>query len=288
MFTMASALERTLTSLQAGKLRLHIARPVGLFRRKPRSHFHATAEFFLQTGGGTDFECPGETFRLGTWGVCVMPGGVPHAETPLDLKTPYGLLVCMQARDGFLVHQAVANNRREIAASRVEHLASPRGQAAFRYLDEMAGPVPEKHRRDFEKSLLEAFLITVLGELHRPSAGRASRSPLVAEAEKLARALLADPALSVAGLAGSLGCSADYLSRRFQQERGSTLSGWIVRERIAMARDLLTDPRHSISEVGWACGFTTASYFIRVFRQQTNLTPRAWREAAAAGSSPVS
>jgi AraC-like DNA-binding protein len=28
------------------------------------------------------------------------------------------------------------------------------------------------------------------------------------------------------------------------------------------------------------CGFSAASYFIRVFRQQTGLTPRAWRESA--------
>lgn len=280
MLSIARDLERTLAGLRAGRLRVRIPRQVGLFRKIPRAFFHATPEVFIQTGGATDFECPGESFRLRTWEVCLMPAGVPHIETPIDLKTPYGILVCMQARDGLLVHRAVASARREITAVSAEHLATPRGRGAFRYLEEMTAPVPEKHRREYLNSLLEAFFITALGELSRPSATTETRSPLVAETEKLARALLAAPELSVAQLAAALGCSADYLSRRFQRENGQTLTRWIARERVAMARDLLADPRHSVAEVGWMCGFSAASYFIRVFRQQTGLTPRAWRESA--------
>ncbi len=280
MLSIARDIERTLASLRAGRLRVRVPRPVGLFRRKPRSYFHPSPELFIQTGGGTEFECPGGSFRLRTWEVCVMPAGVPHAETPLDLKSPYGVLVCMQTRDGILIHRAAASPRREITAIRAEHLATSRGRGAFRYLEEISLPVPDKHRRNFEASLLEAFFITLLGELSRPSPARDPRSPLIAEAEKLARALLADPGLSVARLAGALGCSPDYLSRRFHRERGSTLSGWIARERVAVARDLLADPRHSVAEVGWMCGFSAASYFIRVFRVQTGFTPRAWRESA--------
>jgi len=280
MFSIVRDIERTLASLRAGRLRVRIPQSAGLFRRKPRSYFHASPELFIQTGGGTDFDCPSESFRLRTWEVCVMPTGVPHAETPIDLKTPYGILVCMQVRDGISINRATASPRREITAINAEHLTTLRGRGAFRYLEEISLPVPEKHRRDYEVSLLEAFFITLLGELSRPSLVRDSRSPLIAEAEKLARALLADPGLSVVRLAGALECSADYLSRRFHHERGLTLSGWIARERVAMARDLLADPRHSVAEVGWMCGFSTASYFIRVFRQQTGFTPRVWRESA--------
>lgn len=279
MKSIAGDIERTLAGLRAGRLRVRIPRQVGLFRKIPRAFFHATPEVFIQTGGATDFECPGESFRLRTWEVCVMPAGVPHIETPIDRKTPYGILVCMSARDGLLFHRAEASPRREITAVSAEHLTTARGRGAFRYLEEMTAPVPEKHRREYLHSLLEAFFITTLGELSRPSATADTRSPLVAEAEKLARALLAAPELSVAQLARALGCSADYLSRRFQGEKGQTLTRWIARERVAMARDLLTDPRHSVAEVGWMCGFSTASYFIRVFREQTGLTPRAWRES---------
>lgn len=279
MLTIARDLEVLLASLRTGRLKVHIPQEVGLFRRRTRSFFHATPELFIQTGGGTDFECPGGSFRLKAAEICIMPSGVPHAEAPVDLRTPYGVLVCMHARDGFIIQRAAATPQREIVAVATEHLSSPRGRAGFRYLDEISSrsTVPEKYRRDFHQSLLEAFLITLLSELNRPSAADASRSPLVAEAEKLARTLLPDPELSVARLARALGCSADYLSRRFREERGLTLTGWITRERMELAKDLLADPQHNVAEIGWACGFNAPSYFIRVFRQQTGTTPRAYR-----------
>ena len=282
MFTIACDLEEVLASLRTGRLNVHIPQQVGLFRRRTHSFFHATPELFIQTGGGTDFDCPGESFRLQSGETCVMPSGVPHAETPVDIQTPYGVLVCMHARDGFIIQRAAATPQREIVAVATDHLSSPRGRMGFRYLDEMSsGSVPEKYRRHFQQSLLEAFLITLLSELNRPSAAGASRSPLVAEAEKLARTLLPDPELSVARMARALGCSADYLSRRFHGERGITLTGWITRERMELARDLLADPRRNVAEIGWACGFNAPSYFIRVFRRQTGTTPRAYRMTKA-------
>jgi AraC-like DNA-binding protein len=278
MLTIALDLEKVLASLRAGRLKVHIPRQVGLFQRRARSFFHATPELFIQTGGGAEFECPGESFRLRAGEICVMPSGVPHAERPVDLRTPYGIVVCMHARDGFIIQRAAATPLREIVPVATEHLSSPRGRAGFRYLDEMSsGSVPERYRLDFQQSLLEAFLITLLSELNRPSAAGSSRSPLVAEAEKLARTLLPDPELSVARLARALGCSADYLSRRFHEEREITLTGWITRERMELARDLLADPQRNVAEIGWACGFNAPSYFIRVFRQQTGITPRAYR-----------
>lgn len=280
MNPLLSDLEHTLATLRAGRLRVRIPPRTGLFRRIPRAFFHATPEIFIQTGGATDFECPGEIFRLRAGEVCVMPAGVPHIETPIDLKTPYGILVLMQVRDGLVIHRAAASPRREITAIAAEHLTSPRGRDAFRYLEDLSAPVPAPHRRAYLSHLLGVFFITVVAEWQRPATTRETRSPLVAEAEKLARALLADPDLSVARLAAALGCSADHLSRCFHREMGQNLAGWITGERVSMARDLLREPRHSVAEVGWMCGFSTPSYFIRVFRRHVGLPPRAWRETA--------
>jgi hypothetical protein len=77
----ARDLERALSSLRTGQLKIRIAKQTGLFQRKRGCFFHATPELFIQTGGATDFECPSEIFRLRSREVCVMPSGVPHAET---------------------------------------------------------------------------------------------------------------------------------------------------------------------------------------------------------------
>ena len=145
MQAIARDLERALSSLRTGQLKIRIAKQTGLFQRKRGCFFHATPELFIQTGGATDFECPSEIFRLRSREVCVMPSGVPHAETPVDLRTPYGVLVCMHARDGFIIQRAAATRQHEIIAVSTEHLSSPRGRGGFRYLDEMpsGSMVPE-------------------------------------------------------------------------------------------------------------------------------------------------
>ena len=275
-------LEAALVRLRAGKARVCVPQTVELHRKRPRSHFHPTPELFVQMGGATVFECPAETFTAATGDLVVMPRGVPHAETPVDRRTPYGVLVCIHGREGFALHRGRATAERAIQGWGTERLASARGREAFRYLDEVAeaDKVASVHRGRFVAGLVDAFLVTLLSELHRPAVASDARSPFVREAEKLVRAMLADPELSVEGLAASAGCAADTLSRQFHKERGVTLTTWIARERVALAKELLADARYNVAEVGWACGFSAASYFIRIFRAHTGLTPRAWRVAA--------
>lgn len=278
-------LETALARVREGKARVRVPKSVELHRKRPRAHFHPTPEFFVQTGGASRFECPGEAFVAAQGDIVVMPRGVPHAETPIDRRTPYGILVCMHRVDGFVLHRGWATAERMIQGGRTERLASTRGREAFRYLDDVAeaAKVPAEHRARFVAGLVEAFLVTLLGELHRPAVESDARSPFVREAETLARTRLADPALSVEWLAASAGCAADTLSRQFHRERGVTLTTWIAKERVALAKDLLADARYNVAEVGWACGFSAASYFIRVFRAHTGMTPRAWRVAARSG-----
>lgn len=283
MLTMREELEAVRLRLQSGKLRIHLPHSSELFRNKRQGHFHATPELFFQTGGATDFDCAGEVFRQRAQEVCVIPSGMPHAETPIDTRTPYGVIVCMQARDGFFFHRAFATVDRRIVGGATDHHASVRGRGAFQFLDEMPASfsMPEKFRRTYVENLLEVFLLNLLTEMRRspePQANSA-RSPLVAEAERRALASIADPEMSVNRLARDLNCSADYLSRRFHEERGQVFTAWLNRERIAMARDFLGDSRFNIAEIGWACGFSTPSYFIRVFQKHTGLTPRAYRLA---------
>lgn len=269
--------EGVLSRLQRGRQRVHLPTQEGAWRHLPGTFFHAVPEMFIQTGGGTDFHCPGGSFASGTRDVCVMPSGVPHGEQPRDLRNPYEIVVCWPVSDGFVLHRSKSPHG-EIQAEEMAHFVSMRGKAAFRHLEEMTRPVSGPYREVYVQSLLTAFCIDLLEELQRPEPATSDVSPLMAGIERRARPLLADPELSVAGLAVLAGCSPDHLSRKFRRASGISLGQWITRERLALARDLLQDRRLSVAEVGWACGFRAASYFIRVFRNQSGLTPGAWRE----------
>lgn len=102
--------------------------------------------------------------------------------------------------------------------------------------------------------------------------------PLVLEARKHVRIHLNEASLSVREIAGALGCTPDHLSRLFRQVEGVTLMSWIACERIELAKNLLEETHHNVAEVGWASGFSEPSYFIRIFKRHTGMTPRNYRQ----------
>jgi len=239
--------------------------------------FHPEPEFFIQTGGATDFVCPGASFRLGTGEMCVIPRGLPHAETPIDLKTPYRVLVVGQA---FLLEGCADRHRRILSHPSVLWEKRVRAFEWMHYLDDLAehAILPESDRTAFIRSLLDAFLLGVLYELGwQPDVLRELEPPLVVDARKYVRIHLNESSLSVREIAGALTCTADHLSRQFHQTVGMKLMAWIARERIALAKNLLKETHHNVAEVGWASGFNEPSYFIRIFKRHVGMTPRNYR-----------
>ena len=274
----SNELERLRKRFTEGGSRLFVPEPIGLHTRQHASHFHTTPEFFLQTGGATDFECPSGSFRLQTGDVCVIPAGVPHAEIPIDSRTPYGVIVVTDHASGCMLLRGWADESRRIQSG--DFLQSPLPTKAFRFLEEASNQhlLPKGLQRGFSTGLVTAFLVSVLSGLNTDTAQQESTStPLVAEVEKIIRVEISRSDLSVATLAARVGCSADHLTRRFRAERGVALNAWITRERIDLACNLLERPEHNVAEVGWACGFSSPSYFISVFSRHKKTTPLAWR-----------
>jgi AraC family transcriptional regulator len=52
---------------------------------------------------------------------------------------------------------------------------------------------------------------------------------------------------------------------------------WLMRRRIERACEMLLDPRRSITEVAFACGFHSSQHFATRFRKQIGCTPSAYR-----------
>ncbi len=279
-----TALWDALQQLRAGRLKISIPPTIGLYRRWPLAHFHGTAEFFYQTGGATDFECPGEAFRVKQGEVCIIPSGVPHAETCVNLNTDYAALVAMHNAAGFTVLNSFADDQGRIGNRELTNYSGNRGHTAFSFLEEAATASSMKPvlRSAYISSLVEAFLVALLSDIAKGSVPSLTEhsSPLVSNARKLVLAQLSDPKLSVAGIARQLTYHPDHLSRIFQQNLGTTLGEWILRERIQAAKTLLSQSHHNVSEVCWACGFSSPSYFIRVFRARTGSTPGQFRTRA--------
>ncbi len=78
-------------------------------------------------------------------------------------------------------------------------------------------------------------------------------------------------------LAQYAGLSERHLARCFAAEVGLSPMDYLNRYRIAQARRLLDGSDASIAQVMEAVGFGDSSYFARIFRRETGMSPRAYR-----------
>lgn len=82
-----------------------------------------------------------------------------------------------------------------------------------------------------------------------------------------------------AALAAGAGISLRQLERLFAGELGTTIDRYALRLRLDHARLLLAQTSLSITEIGVACGFASASHFSRSYRAQFKASPSAQRQA---------
>lgn len=71
--------------------------------------------------------------------------------------------------------------------------------------------------------------------------------------------------LSARHVAAALGLNSAYLQRCFTRETGQTLGDFILQQKLELSRHLLRDGSLSIKQVAQQCGFTSSTYFGRMF-----------------------
>ena len=70
-----------------------------------------------------------------------------------------------------------------------------------------------------------------------------------------------------------------YVSHLFVEKMGISFSTWLRELRMEHAKKLLTGSRLSITEVASMSGYNDTSQFIRIFRQETGMTPKKYRDS---------
>lgn len=69
-----------------------------------------------------------------------------------------------------------------------------------------------------------------------------------------------------------------YLSKLFHAETGMKISDYIIREKIHVAKNMLAYSEFTCTEIAEYLSFSSDSYFGKVFKGETNLTPTAYRK----------
>jgi AraC family transcriptional regulator, transcriptional activator FtrA len=90
-----------------------------------------------------------------------------------------------------------------------------------------------------------------------------------------------DERLTVERIAGHAHLSVRTLSRRFRATFGVPVMEWVIRQRVARARELLETTDLSITEIAFACGFGSLESLRVQFAEHTRTSPSRYRATFA-------
>ena len=85
--------------------------------------------------------------------------------------------------------------------------------------------------------------------------------------------------IHISELAQNMDCSKSTLARRFRQAVGSTPLQYLQQQRTANAKEMLRATNLSVGEIAWRVGLHDVSYFTKLFRKHSGLTPARYRKS---------
>lgn len=83
--------------------------------------------------------------------------------------------------------------------------------------------------------------------------------------------------LGLSELSAVAGMSPHYFAEMFKRSTGYAPHRYVLLQRIERAKQILSDPRWTILEVGLNAGFKNASHFARMFRKFVGASPSRFR-----------
>lgn len=93
--------------------------------------------------------------------------------------------------------------------------------------------------------------------------------------------------ISLADMAGAAGLSRMHFAAQFRLATGLRPHDFLLRCRIEVAQELLTDTDQRVIDIAMAVGFQTQAHFTTVFKRLVGDTPRHWRVVKARQSTVV-
>lgn len=88
---------------------------------------------------------------------------------------------------------------------------------------------------------------------------------------------LSDAAFTIEQLCKLVFMSHSQLHRKLDALTGCSPNKFIRMIRLAKAKEMLREPKNTISTIAYECGFNDPAYFSRVFKQEHGETPQEWR-----------
>jgi len=274
-------LTKQIAELNRDRVRLHLPRRLGLMRFIPGSPFHLHDELFLQVSGLTTFGFPEETCKVGPGEICLVSRGLPHREKLRAWKGPFFNIVIAYMADHVRCH--LARQKADGKPAIITSIELPTIHS--QHLSDLLKNAADWSQQDdapHQFAIKGSFLtnLSILLTTVRQETTDTHEPLKVTQVRQLVVQYLSDPRLSVSRIGQSLQASPDYLSALFRKAMNKSIAAYITERRMSVARDFLVSSTLNISEISQASGYDDPSYFTRVFRKETGMAPRQYRDHA--------
>lgn len=87
-----------------------------------------------------------------------------------------------------------------------------------------------------------------------------------------------DETLRLETVAAYVGLNPSYFSSIFKRELNISFSNYLTQKRIEEACGLLINTNHALSDIALETGFENQSYFSKIFKEHTGMTPKEYRK----------
>ena len=96
----------------------------------------------------------------------------------------------------------------------------------------------------------------------------------------VAREKYTEPNLTLDSLSTYVGTNHTYLSRFLKETHGVSFSEWVSGLRVSKAKELMRkNPKDKLENVAYLSGFSSLSYFSKVFSHLEGVSPARWRDS---------
>ncbi len=243
-------------------------------------HYHTTPEMSSQISGTHTMKFIEQSIQPVPGDITIIPAMLPHFG--VELKNESTLFMVIGFEHGELSFIKGEGKAGEIAHStEILIMKTQKKEIIKNYINHICEISKIKHRA--RKSTLRGILLACFSELlmildEDESTENYHPHSKISKAQRLVVANLGNAHLNVDFLSRLIPCSPGYLSQLFRRKIGIKLNTYINEKRLEYSKRLLKETNMNISEIAYSSGYSDPSYFICVFRQQTGMTPLAYRQ----------
>lgn len=262
-----------------------------VYQSSNREHFHRNEyEIYYLVTGEKYFYAEGKSYCLRSGDVMFVPPKVCHRSMWPEKGMYSNRTVCLFSRDFIepaltlaqseAVQELFGGQARKISLSTV-------GGSKFEILMRMLNEEMERDDEEYLcvcRMLVLQLCICLLREgVSEAPQGRKSRSETNMETVRTYIDRSFSQELTLNHLASRFFMNPSALSRSFKNATGQTVMNYINQRRMECAKELLEQKNYSVEAVSGKVGFKTATYFERMFKQTTGLTPTQYKNCMKNG-----